>query len=225
MAPKPRRRLDPTPSDPRGDPTPPQPGPVGSAVVPLVGVDLARSLAPLSRRRPDRRNVIQDGCEHDGVAGVGGGHRRRQRQPTAVADQVELGPRLATIDGICAHVVPPRLARTLMVSTVARDHAKQLRSGIVRRRPPYQARGGNGRSGSTIAHSSSGTRSSTMVDMTVKPPILPRGERNAVLAIDLPNESSARVRSPQIPLQHTSPPADSRAGFVVLATGPPAAAR
>jgi len=155
-------------------------------------------------------------------------------------------------------MILPRLARTLMVSTVARDHstspstpsrsstsrwswsntpalahsvsrrqhvagepqpssvagssrhgvdvrtmytiaAKQLRSGIVRRRPPYQARGGNGRSGSTIAHSSSGTRSSTMVDMTVKPPILPRGQRNAVLAIDLPNESSARVRSPQIP--------------------------
>jgi Mrp family chromosome partitioning ATPase len=37
-----------------------------------------------------------------------------------VADQVELASRLATIDWICAHVVPPRLARTLMVSTLAR---------------------------------------------------------------------------------------------------------
>jgi hypothetical protein len=98
MEPKPRRRLDPTAGDPWGDPTSAQPGPVGSAVVTLVGVDLARSLAPPSRRRADRRNVIQDGCEHGGVAGVGGGRRRRQRQPTAVADQVELGSRLAAID-------------------------------------------------------------------------------------------------------------------------------
>jgi hypothetical protein len=71
--------------------------------------------APTARRRTDRRNVIQDRLEHDGVGHVGGGHDRGQRQPTTVADQVELAPGLATIDGICAHLVPPRLARTLMV--------------------------------------------------------------------------------------------------------------
>jgi hypothetical protein len=42
------------------------------------------------------------------------------------------------------------------VRTMYTIAAKQLRSGIVRRRPPYQGRGVNGRSGSTIAHSSSG---------------------------------------------------------------------
>jgi hypothetical protein len=56
---------------------------------------------------------------------VGGGYRRGQGQPAAVADQVELAPRLATIDRICAHVVPPRLARTLMVSTLARDQSSR----------------------------------------------------------------------------------------------------
>jgi hypothetical protein len=40
------------------------------------------------------------------IRDVGGGNRRRQRQPATVADQVELAPRLATIDRICAHVVP-----------------------------------------------------------------------------------------------------------------------
>jgi hypothetical protein len=41
-----------------------------------------------------------------GVGNVGGGDRRGKRQPTAVADQVQLAPRLAAIDGICAHMVP-----------------------------------------------------------------------------------------------------------------------
>src|SRR5215216_3957838 len=60
-----------------------------------------------------------------GVGHVGGGHHRGQRQPTTVADQVEPAPRLATIDWICAHLVPPRLARTLMVSTLARDQSSR----------------------------------------------------------------------------------------------------
>jgi hypothetical protein len=41
--------------------------------------------------------------------------------------------------------------------------AKQLRSEMVRCRPPYGGRGGAGSKGSTIAHNSSGTRSSTRV--------------------------------------------------------------
>jgi hypothetical protein len=106
MAPKPGRRLDPAPGDPRADPTPPEPGSVGRAVIRLVSVDLVGSPAPPPRRRADRRNVLQDGREHGGVGHVGGGDHRSQRQPTTVADQVELGPRLATIDRICANVVP-----------------------------------------------------------------------------------------------------------------------
>jgi hypothetical protein len=117
---QPGRRLDPTPRDPRSDPTTPQPGTVGLAVIALVRMDLGGSDAPPPRRPADWRDVIQDGLKHRGVVDVGGGDRGGQRQPAAVADQVELAPRLATIDGICAHMVPPRLARTLMVSTLAR---------------------------------------------------------------------------------------------------------
>ena len=43
--------------------------------------------------------------------------------------------------------------------------AKQLRSGMARRRPPYGGRRGAGSKGATSAHSSSGTRSSASVVM------------------------------------------------------------
>ena len=102
---------------------PTQPG--RRTVVALVSVDRARPGASPPGRRTDRRNVIQDRLERAGVVDVGGGHRGGQRQPATVADQVELASRLATIDWICAHVVPPRLARTLMVSTLARDQSRR----------------------------------------------------------------------------------------------------
>jgi hypothetical protein len=128
VPPKPGRGLHPTPGNPRPDPTPPQVAPVGAAVIPLVGMELGGPSAPPPRRGPHRRHVIHDRLEHRGVVDIGGGHRCGQRQPTAVADQVELASRLATIDWICAHVVPPRLARTLMVSTLARDQSTSPRS-------------------------------------------------------------------------------------------------
>jgi hypothetical protein len=123
MPTQPGRRLDPTPGDPRPDPTALQVGPVRRTVVALVSVDRARPGAPPPSRRTDRRNVIQDRLERAGVVDVGGGHRGGQRQPATVADQVELASRLAAVDWICAHLVPPRLARTLMVSTLVRDQS------------------------------------------------------------------------------------------------------
>jgi hypothetical protein len=106
VAPKPSRGLDPTPRDPRGDPTPPQVRPVGAAVVALVSVDRVRPGAALTRGRADRRDIVDDRRKHGGVGDVGGGHHRGKRQPAPVADQVQLAPRLATIDWICANVVP-----------------------------------------------------------------------------------------------------------------------
>jgi hypothetical protein len=125
MAAKPSRRPDPPPSDPRLDATPTQIRPVGSAVIALVGVDRTRAGPPPPSRRPDRRDVVHDRLEHDGVVDVGRGHHNTQRHPAIVTDQMELASRLATIDGICAHVVRPCLARTLMVSTLARSHSSR----------------------------------------------------------------------------------------------------
>jgi len=94
-------------------------------VIGLIGIDLARPAPPPSRRRAHRGHVIQQRREQQDVRHVGGGDHGGQRQPAAVADQVELGPWLATIDGICANVVPPRLARTLAESTLARDQSSR----------------------------------------------------------------------------------------------------
>jgi hypothetical protein len=107
---QPGRGLYPTPRDPRGDPTPAQVRPVGRMVVGLVGVDLAGPAAPPSRpraRRAHRGHVVRQCLEQQGVVDVGSRHRRGQRQAVPLADQVNLGSGLATIDGICADVVPP----------------------------------------------------------------------------------------------------------------------
>jgi hypothetical protein len=53
------------------------------------GMDLAGPAPPLPCRIANRRHVVQDRLEHGGGAGVGGGHRSGQRQPTPVADQAK----------------------------------------------------------------------------------------------------------------------------------------
>jgi hypothetical protein len=60
------------------------------------------------------------------------------------------------------------------------DRSEPLRSGMVRTRPPHQGRGGGGSSGSTIAHSSSGTSLSTRVVMGADHATTPQKERNGV---------------------------------------------
>jgi hypothetical protein len=106
LRPQPRRPLHPTPSDPRGDPTPSQPGAVGGAVVALVGVDRPWSGAPPARRCADWWAVVDHRLQHGHVGDACGGDCRGKGQPLSVADQVQFGPGLAAIDRICAHVVP-----------------------------------------------------------------------------------------------------------------------
>jgi hypothetical protein len=70
------------------------------AVIAFVGVDRAGSGPPPPSRRTDRRDVGHDRLEHGGVVEIGRGHHRGQQQPAAIAAQVELASRLATIDWI-----------------------------------------------------------------------------------------------------------------------------
>jgi hypothetical protein len=80
------------------------------------------------RRRPDGARIGGTSSRTAWNMVVSATWRRSphgQRQPTTVADQLQLAPRLATIDGMCAHLVPPRLARTLMVSTLTRDQSSR----------------------------------------------------------------------------------------------------
>jgi hypothetical protein len=78
-------------------------------------------------------------------------HSARRRQ------QVAGEPQPSSRAGNSRHGVEVRAMYTIA--------AKQLRSEMARRRPPYGGRGGAGSKGATSAHSSSGTRSSTSVVM------------------------------------------------------------
>jgi hypothetical protein len=88
------------------DPTPPQPGAVARAVIALVSVQLAGSGPPPPGRGQHRRDIVQDRGEHGHVRDVGRRHDRGQRKPAPLAGELDLGPRLAAIDWICANVVP-----------------------------------------------------------------------------------------------------------------------
>src|SRR4029453_4452253 len=117
--PEPHSGVDPTPGHPWPDPAAAEIGAIGRAVVRLVAVDLVGSPTPPTGWGRHGRDIIQERLEHDGVARVGGGDHRRQRQAARVAAKVELAPRLATIDWIAppwspafgahAHGVPPGL--------------------------------------------------------------------------------------------------------------------
>jgi hypothetical protein len=153
VATEPQRRLDPTPSDPRGDPTTPQPGTVGGTLVALVRIQLAGPAAPPARRRAHRRDVTDHRLKHGYVREVGGGHRRGQRQPLPLTDQLELGPWLAAIDRICADVVPrawrarwpsPRWRATSPAGP-ARRAGRGCRGAEPRTRPPWPTRQGDAR--------------------------------------------------------------------------------
>jgi hypothetical protein len=146
VAPQPSRRLDPTPSNPGSNSTPSQVAPVGMAVVALVSVDRSRPGATPTRRGADRRQIVYDRLEHGRVGDDSGSDRGGKRQPTAVADQVQLAPRLATIDRICANVVPHAWrARSSSPHSPATNPARPARragprprgeAGRTRPRPP-----------------------------------------------------------------------------------------
>ena len=70
-------------------------------------MDPGGSSAPTARECTHRWDVVTHGRQHGHISDVGGRDGRGQRQPVPVAAQMELAPGLATIDGICAHLVPP----------------------------------------------------------------------------------------------------------------------
>jgi hypothetical protein len=123
VPPKPCRRLHPPPRDRRPDPASPQVLAAMGRVIALVGVVRAGAAAPPARRAQHRRDVVQHCLQHGAVVDIGGGHHDREGQAAPIADQVQLRSRLAAIDWSCAHMIPPRRARTLMVSMLARDQS------------------------------------------------------------------------------------------------------
>jgi len=90
----------------------PSPHPVTQRLVAhgLVGMDLGWPAPPTPGGHADRREVVQHGLEHGRVVCIGRAQDGRQRQPAALAGQMQLGPGLAPIDRICAGQVPPLTA-------------------------------------------------------------------------------------------------------------------
>jgi hypothetical protein len=124
-APKPGRRLDLPPSDPRLDPRLPQVGTVGSAVIALIGVNLGGSGAAPPRRRADRRDVGQQRCEHGGIGEVAAVTTAASGSPPPSQTRCSLLPGLPRSTGFAPTHGPPRLAPTLMVPTLARDQSSR----------------------------------------------------------------------------------------------------
>jgi hypothetical protein len=150
----------------------PRPGPVGSAVVPLGGVDLARSFAPPWRRRAARRNVIEDGCEHGGVGGgqplrSAAAHRRPRPGGAcsqACQDRLDLCPRGSLALGAHAHGVhtrprpvhPALLAQRVQTSRWRAPNISASAHSVSRRQqvagePQPSSRAGSSRQGSRRA--------------------------------------------------------------------------
>jgi hypothetical protein len=104
--------------------------------------DAAGTLGSQRCRMPYRRGPCPVGCadgpsahgsveRHPGPPGTwwcrprGGGHHRGQRQPLPSRTSCSLLPGLPRSTGWGANLLPPRLARTLMVSTLARDQSSR----------------------------------------------------------------------------------------------------
>jgi len=96
-------------------------GAASSAVVRLVGVELAGSDARATGARPlDRLDALQQVLEDGAVADVGGGEVDGQRDAVAVNQEVALRARLAPIGRARPGFFAPFFAGTLALSRLAR---------------------------------------------------------------------------------------------------------
>ncbi len=100
-------------------------------VVGLVGMEFGRALprTPGSPARPDDgRDAVNEWNQLGRVVGVGRGEADRQRDTIPIHHEMVLGPWLATVDRIRPGLLAPLLARTLRLSTLARDQSRTASS-------------------------------------------------------------------------------------------------
>lgn len=71
----------------------------------------------------NRRNRVHQRNQLRHIVLIGSGDRTRQRNTLAIGEQVMFGPEFASIGGIRARFQPPKTARTLPLSTTARDQS------------------------------------------------------------------------------------------------------
>jgi len=115
--------LDALAGDPHLDATPADLGPQGSDVIRLIRVEFLRSLAWPAALAPHRDDRLQQRQEELGVGDVRTGDQDGERDPVAVAEDVELRARLAPADRVWPRLIPPFSARTLIASATALDQS------------------------------------------------------------------------------------------------------
>ena len=121
-----RRGVDPTTSNAWGDPARTHGTPEGRRVVGFVGVQLGRALTRSSWSAPradDRGDGIDERDELRGVVGVGRREANHQWDTAPIHHNVVLGAEFASVDRIRPRLLAPLFARTLRLSTLARDQS------------------------------------------------------------------------------------------------------
>jgi hypothetical protein len=121
-------RLAPFARNPTADPPPPQILPTVRRLVRLVGVHLGRPAARATSGLLDRLDGVQQRLEPTDVVHIGRGEVRRERDALAVDHNMALRARFAAIRRIRAGRLAPFFARTLVLSTLARDQSIPSRS-------------------------------------------------------------------------------------------------
>jgi hypothetical protein len=119
-------RLHAAPRDPRRDPAGTQGPTLLRGVVRLVGMELGRSLPRPPRPAAwadDRRDGVDDGLQKLRVVDVRGGERTASGIPFRSTTRWYLLPRFPRSTGLGPVSAPPRLARTLTLSRLARDQS------------------------------------------------------------------------------------------------------
>lgn len=123
MTPQPLAGLNATSRDPDLDPPPVQEPTAAWDVIGLVGMQLGRPFAPVTRWGADQWHRIDHLLEDLAVVAVGASQQAGQRNAVPIRDQVAFCAWLAPIGRVRTDRGAPLLAGMLALSTQARDQS------------------------------------------------------------------------------------------------------
>ena len=120
VAPEALARVDLRPRDAALDPAPLERPLVATRAVPLVGVELLRTLARATDLAADGRDGVDEALEERDFVDVGRGEERGERDPVGVRNKMALRARFAAIRRIRPGRCAPLFAGTMDASIAAR---------------------------------------------------------------------------------------------------------
>jgi hypothetical protein len=120
--------LDPLARNPAADAALPQTAPVLTGLIGLVRMELVRPLPRATARALDRLDGIQQRLQHRPIIHVGGREQVREWNALALDGHMVFAAWFAPIRRVRAGLIAPPLARTLALSTLARDQSMASRA-------------------------------------------------------------------------------------------------